>query len=342
MLGEINACVEQRMQCSQADSKSQAGGFRHAVRRRAAARAAGLLLLLAAALPDAWAERHALLIGVNEVQALPARLRLRGPANDVALMHRTLRGLGFDAARITVLAQRSALAFAPPTHAEVDQAMRRIASQVEPGDTVVLHLAGHGVQVPERPGPQGVGGREPDGLDEVFLLQDSGTWDAMRHELPRALRDDDIGAWIDTLVDRGARVFAVFDSCHAAGLAREPSSYARWRSVAGVELGVPATPPPAPPARTTATGSRTPRTDGRVLAYAARGHEPAGEEWLPKGSSLARTQVQGVFSFEVAGALGAGARTADELIAMLRQRYAAAKRVSPSPLVTGGGALFAP
>ncbi|MFO1341085.1 MAG: caspase family protein [Burkholderiaceae bacterium] len=329
------------MQCSQAVVAARVPRARPVAGWRAALRAAcvGLSLagLLLIGLPPAWAERHALLIGVNEVDVLPARLRLRGPANDVALMRQALLDRGFEAQRITVLAQRSPVAAAAPTFADVLAAMDRIARAVRPGDTVVLHLAGHGVQVPQRlPLAPGVA-PEPDGLDEVFLLQDSGSWDATRGELPRTLRDDAIGDWFDTLVDRGARVFAVFDNCHAAGLAREPTGHARWRAVSAAELGV-----PVAQLRTAAPARPPARTDGRVLAYAARGHELAGEEWLPRGAGLARTRVQGVFSFEVAAALATGVGSGADLMAQLRQRYAAARRVSPTPLVAGEGPLFAP
>lgn len=333
------------MQCSQAVRTAGAAVPAWAVRRRPALRRAGLALLLMLTLPAAWAEGYALLVGVNQVGVLPARLRLRGPANDVALMRQALLARGLSAQNITVLAQGSPVATAVPLFAEVRQAMDRLARVARAGDTVVLHLAGHGVQVPQAAqGRSGVS-TEPDGLAEVFLLQDSGAWDAARREVPRALRDDDIGDWIDTLVDRGARVFAIFDTCHAAGMAREPGAPLRWRSVAGAELGIPAAPMPgadmsARPA--SAPGiARPPRTDGRVLAYAARGHELAGEEWLPKGGSAAAARVQGVFSFEVAGALASGAGTGRELTALLRQRYAAARRLSPTPLVAGDGPLFA-
>lgn len=332
-----------RMQCSQQVSTALPPGTAAREGGRAGLRALWVALLWLLALPLAWADTHALLIGVNEVQALPARLRLRGPANDVALMHGTLVGLGVPARNITVLAQRSALAAAEPTHAEVGRAMARLAAGVRAGDVVVLHLAGHGVQLPQQAPARDGAAAEPDGLDEVFLLQDSGTWDAAGRELPRALRDDDIGAWIDALVDRGARVFAIFDSCHAAGLAREPTSHARWRSVAAAELGVPTAPSAGRHTDRAAASLRRPaRTDGRVLAYAARGHERAGEEWLPRSASLAKARVQGVFSFEVAAALSAGARTAGDLSGSLRERYAAARRAHPSPLVAGDGPLLAP
>ena len=82
---------------------------------RKAWRAAGLVLLSLLLLPAAWAESHALLIGVNEVGVLPPRLRLRGPANDVALMRQALISRGMPAPNITVLAQRTLLAMAAPT-----------------------------------------------------------------------------------------------------------------------------------------------------------------------------------------------------------------------------------
>lgn len=331
------------MQCSQLNHAAAAASAAARFSWRALQRVAGLgSLLLMLALPNAWAEKHALLIGVNEVQALPARLRLRGPSNDVGLMRRALIDLGVPAQNITVLAQNSPVAASLPTYAAVKRAMDGITQAARAGDTIVVHLAGHGVQVPQAATLHGGAAREPDGLDEVFLLQDSGLWDAESGGLPRTLRDDEIGAWIDTLVDGGARVFAIFDSCHAAGLAREPAPYARWRSVAGAELGIPTLSlPNAAPDRVPAFRP-PPRTDGRVLAYAARGHELAGEEWLPKGGSLARTRVQGVFSFEVAGALASGARTAGELSAALGARYAAARRATPTPLVVGSGWILAP
>lgn len=342
LLREIDASVNRHLQCSEARRAATALNRAVAARWCAALRFACLVLVLVLPLPAAWAAGYALLVGVNEVAALPPRLRLRGPANDVGLMRQALVARGLPAHNITVLAQRSPVATAAPTHAEVRGAMDRIAKAVREGDTVVLHLAGHGVQVPQLAPLREGAALEPDGLDEVFLLQDSGTWDATLAELPRTLRDDDIGAWIDTLVDRGARVFAIFDSCHAAGLAREPAAYARWRAIAGAELGIPTMKALDAPAGRLPRSSLQPRTDGRVLAYAARGHELAGEEWLPKGASLASARVQGVFSFEVADALVSGARTANDLTGALRERYAAARRTSPTPLVAGHGPLFVP
>ena len=205
------------------------------------------LAMLFATPHRAAAEGHALLIGVSRVAALPARLWLRGPDNDVALMRQALLARGFDAAHITVLAERTPGAAARPTRSAIDQAFAALLAHVQPGDGVVLHLAGHGVQVPQLPTPSRHGKRppwpEPDGLDEVFLTADTQAWNDVEGRLPNALLDDEIGEWMDALVDRGATVWAVFDTCHASGMSRAGAAAGtgtRWRSVGGGELGVPA------------------------------------------------------------------------------------------------------
>ena len=320
------------------------------------------VLCMAAVLPAAWAERYALLVGVGEVVVLPPRLWLHGPDNDVALMRQALLARGLSPQHITVLARGVPGAAALPTYAAITGAMAVLRDQVRPGDSVVLHLAGHGAQVPqaESGGGAGTPWPEPDGLDEVFLATDVGRWDDRVARLPRALRDDEIGDWIDALVDRGATVWAVFDTCHAAGMARGSGS-TRWRNVAAAELGVPAgaVSSAQPGVATAATGSElgrrsgrrssvaassaagaAPRLDGRVLAYAARAHEATGEEWLPRGGGLARARMHGVFSHAVAQALAEGADSAAALRVFLRQRYARDGRVAPVPQVVGDGALF--
>lgn len=292
----------------------------------------------------AHAERYALLVGVGEVKALPARLRLRGPDNDVALMREALIARGFAPEHIRVLARHARPAAAPPTYTAIRQAMNELVSRASHGDTIVLHLAGHGTKVPQRPGGAWP---EPDGLDEVFLAEDTQPWDAATGRLPNALLDDEIGAWMDALVDRGAAVWALFDTCHAGGMARAGSGQAtRWRAVGAAELGVPMSAVAAvaaksarPLAGDTRGAQRPPRTDGRVLAYAARGHELTGEEWLPRGGSVVHTRMHGVFSYAVAQALREGAASAAELQALLRGRYAAEGRAAPTPQVMGEGVL---
>ena len=289
-----------------------------------------------------WGVTHALLVAVDRPAALPQRLWLRGPDNDAALLRQALLERGVAAERITWLG-RAATTTGPATRAAVEAAMQALLQRVQPGDHLVLHLAGHGVQVPQRPGAE----PEADGLDEVFLTADTQPWDAALGVLPQALYDHDIGHFIETLTLRGVHVLAVFDTCHAAGLQRgAPGAPTRQRGVASAELGVPqgASALAASRARPSAAGwltraaRRTAADQAPVLALAARSHESTPEAWLPQGAPQAR--VHGVFSFAVVQALRAGAGDAGALRNALTGLYAQAGRVSPVPLVLGEGVLF--
>lgn len=271
---------------------------------------------------------HALLIGVGNVAALPRRLWLRGPANDVALMQRTLQERGVPAPHITSLGGPGGEA--PATHASIIQAMTQLTQRVQAGDAVVFHLAGHGVQVPQRPGAEA----EPDGLDEVFLAADTQAWSPAQGVLPQGLYDHDIGAWLDVLAQRGAKVFGVFDTCHASGMHRgAPGVPTRWRGVAAAELGVPL----QGHVQARPANLRAPQPSGHVLALAARAHESTPEEWLPKGSAQAR--MQGVFTYAVVQALAEGARDAGALQRSLARQYNTAGRTAPVPMILGQGGL---
>lgn len=296
-----------------------------------------LVLYVAAVLPGAaLAVDHALLIGVSDYTALPRRLRLRGPNNDVALMREVLLARGFEAATIRTLVSRSNPA-AEPTRSNILLAMGQLTLQIKPGDRVVLYLSGHSSQQPQ-PAMHGKRPTEPDGLDEVFLPADVRLWDGVGNQaaIPNALLDDEIGEWIDAVVDRGAVVWAIFDTCHAAGMARG-SNRTRWRAVSPAELGVATTTQPARAA--TSMG----RNDGRVLLHAARAHELTGEEWLPKGAAMARMRVHGVFTFHLAAILKRQSTLdAKQIEQAVTDAYRAEGRVGPRPSVRGDQALLLP
>jgi hypothetical protein len=279
----------------------------------------------------ASAQTHALLVGVGQVAALPKRLWLRGPANDVELMRLALQARGASARHIVCLSQNPG--DAAPTQDAITQAMQALMQRAQPGDQVVLHLAGHGVQVPQRPGAPA----EPDGLDEVFLAADTQPWNGPEQRLPQGLYDHDIGAWLVALSAKGCRVLAVLDTCHAAGLHRGNGSFTRQRGVAAAELGVPRQ--ARPNAHYGIYGlQQAPLAPGLVLALAARGHESTPEEWLPKAAPQAR--LHGVFTHAVVQALRQGAADAAALRLAVAGQYAAAGRSSPVPMVLGQGAIL--
>jgi hypothetical protein len=289
--------------------------------------------------------RHALLIGVADYPNLPRRLWLRGPVNDVQLISRALQSLGYATEDAQVLHSRAG-ADREPTLANIRQAMERLARQVRAGDRVVFHLSGHGSRVPQ---PPGAAVPEADGMEEVFLPADVSAWAGgdVARAIPNALYDDEIGAWIDRLVDTGATVWAFFDACHAAGLVRARGGAARVRAVAPAELGLQVR--AAAPVALASSGTPPsggghvfvpPRTDGRMLCFAARGAGQAAEELLPRGAGMA-ARIHGVMSFELARALVAGATDAVRLSAALRAAYREAGRGSDALPVVAGDARIA-
>jgi Caspase domain len=288
---------------------------------------------------------HALLISVARPAALPQRLWLRGPDNDAALMRQALLERGVSADRITWLG-RGPAAINMATRAAIEAAMQSQLQRLQPGDLLVLHLAGHGVQVPQRQGAD----QEPDALDEVFLAVDTQPWDAAQGLLPQALYDHDIGAFLDAAAVRGARVLALFDTCHAAGMHRGAAmATQRQRGVAALELGVPqgaaavaaSRARRAPAGAVTASLLRRPaQQQGWVLAFAGRSHESTPEAWMPPGSTQAR--VHGVFSYALVKALREGVEDAAALRRAMVRIYASEGRDWPVPLVLGEGRLFPP
>ena len=297
-----------------------------------------LLLCLLALATQAQAASHALLIGVSDYPNLPRRLWLRAPGNDVALMREALLARGFSADRIQQLVSRAGGAH-EPTRQNILLALRQLESQVQHGDSVVLYLAGHGSQQPQ-PAERGVRPAEADGVDEVFLPADVERWNGATAEaaIPNALLDDELAEWMDAVVDRGATVWAIFDTCHAAGMARGRA--AGVRAVSAAELGVPQSRGRPAPTRTPVAALSPNRSDGRALALAARKHESTAEEWMPVGAPLGKNRLHGVFTYHLVQALKAEAQpTLYDIERAMRAAYAREKRTEPTPQFKGDGAL---
>lgn len=198
----------------------------------------GLLTLLGTFHADAIAAvRHALLIGVSRYPSLSVDMQLEGPANDVRLIRRLLLERGFQPEHIRVLTEGQD-ADTPPTRAAILAALQNLSDEVRHGDFVYLHFSGHGSQQPAlRTRGNNV---ETDGLDEIFLPQDIGHWDGTIGQVHNAIVDDEFDVLISRLRNRGATVWAVFDSCHSGTLTRGPAKAAiKIRSVHGSILGVP-------------------------------------------------------------------------------------------------------
>ena len=336
---------------------------------------AGLLAagLFWAAVP-APAAPQALLVGVSGYPSLPEARRLRGPRNDVPLMRDALQRAGMPPEGIVLLADGVPGSAGLPTRGAILAALAALAARAEPGDWVVVYFSGHGSQQPQPPVPPGSSRyREPDGLDEIFLPYDIGRWDGRIGSVQGALVDDEIGVALAAIGVRGARVWAIFDTCHAGDMARawhgaQPGR--TYRAVPPEALGVPL----RHPARVTGAGhlapvaqpsgrratAATPASAGPVLFYASHPDEPAAEEPLPEpnagptaggpgaaraagasaAGSAAPLKVYGYFTWLIAQELGPLAspagRPSTTLAALadrVAQRYAS--RPYPTPLFEG-------
>ena len=156
----------------------------------------GLALLAA---PDpARAEVYGLVVGIDNYTGTS---QLRGAVNDATDIAEVLRANG--AARVDLLTDEAA------RRDRVLDAWSSIMSRAKTGDTVIFSFAGHGAQEPDEHGPKD----EPDGYDEVFLLQ--GFTEADDAGFADKLVDDELYDWAKQAEALGVSVIFNFDACHS-------------------------------------------------------------------------------------------------------------------------------
>ena len=215
----------------------------------------------------------------------------------------------------------------------------------ERDDFVYLHLSGHGAQQ-----PQAKTGNETDGLDEIFLPKDIDKWVNRDKGVPNALMDDEIGAALDAIRDKGAFIWAIFDCCHSGTATRGAEADESERKVEASDLGIPEAemaPAQAAASRSidddgqrvpafslTPTGAE-PITKGKLVAfYAAQTIETTPEMPLPKGNPDA--ERFGLFTFTIFSKLAENPNvTYRQLGQAVLQQYSADSRTHPTPLFEG-------
>lgn len=299
---------------------------------------------------------HALLVGVSDYPHLDAGAQLLGPRNDVALWREYLVEHR-PGASVSVLADGVPGAKLP-TRAAILAELDRLSSAVKPGDFVLLMFAGHGSQ---QPASQRALKDEPDGLDEIFLPRDARGWDSSKASVQNAIVDTEFKQAIDKIRQRGAFVWAIFDTCHSATMTRavRPSTV-RYRQLTPDQLGIPqqamaqarsravssasgrsTSPNEQVPAGANAgqrSASKATATVGPVgplvAFYAAQSHQETPEFALPLGAPDAREH--GVFSFTLLQALQeAPQATYQELIERVMQRFMSTAGATAVPMAEG-------
>ncbi len=287
--------------------------------------------------------RFVLLVGVTRYPNLEEHWSLNGPANDAVLLKALLQSEPFKipASDIAVLAGWPADQTRRPTKANIAREFGRLAQQAHRGDQVFIAMAGHGSQ---QPAPKGAVD-EPDGLDELFLPADITKWDGKVGQIPNAIVDDEIHAWLDAIRNAGAFVWIVFDSCHSGTMTRG-GNIERARQISPRDLGIP---DQAMSAATSAAAARsrggpearrpmlglTPDAGNLVAMYAAHESETTPEKNLPEPSGA----VHGLFTYTIDEVLRQATTpmTYRDLAARVSERYRSLGRVGPTPTFEGGG-----
>ncbi|TIX68607.1 MAG: caspase family protein, partial [Mesorhizobium sp.] len=302
---------------------------------------------------------YALLVACTDYPNLPKKNWLIGPKNDAGLvrdylLRNTPAPVTFAPENVTLLAKDVDGAAGLPTHAAIKAALASLASRVKCDDFVYLHLSGHGAQQPEATNSD-----ETDGLDEIFLPVDIEKWVNREAGVPNALVDNEVGAALDTIRDKGAFVWVVFDCCHSGTATRAAEvddelerkvefadlvGGSKTERAAAVKLydditatasrGFDENGQRKPAFNLTPTGAE-PTTKGKLVAfYAAQTIETTPEMPLPKGTADAPRF--GLFTFTILSKLAENPNvTYRQLGQAVLQQYSADSRTRPTPLFEG-------
>ena len=145
---------------------------------------------------------RALVIGIDAYRHVRP---LKGAVADARDIASSLRRVGVE--DVTDLIDANA------DRSSILLSLNRLLERTGPRDVVILSLAGHGAQEPER-----VRGTQPDGVENVFLL--SGFEDSAEGSKERILGAE-FNHFIKQIESRGAHVLFVADTCFGGGLTRD-------------------------------------------------------------------------------------------------------------------------
>lgn len=283
--------------------------------------------------------KFALLVGCTKYDHLRDDRWLKGPANDAALLRRVLvERYGFPDTNITLLTEEAGKSNRP-TRAHIVREFERLIAQAQAGDQVVVLLAGHGSQQPDRPDAK-QNDPEPDGLDEIFLPADIDKWEDAGATVANAIVDDEIFAWTQALMKKGATLWIIFDCCHSGTALRGGGEETAREASPEGDLGIPAAAlqraaERAAPAKAAAEAAfDVENATGHVVAfYAAQPQDVAVELSMPP-TGASEKQQHGAFSFALCSVLsepGAASLTYRALGDLIWARYKVWRRTSLSP-----------
>lgn len=280
-------------------------------------------------------ERHALLIGVADLPAMPRGSWLAGPTADVNAMRAALRQQGFADERIHRLADDAGASQAP-TRAAILARLAQLEKTLGKDDLLLLYWSGHSVLLPAYPGQAAA----PQGRRTRLLTRDSQVSHQGR-QLDGGIGSSELGRAIDAFAARQTQVVAIFDTCHAAAGTRSGDGLA-WRGLAASDIGW--RPAPGAPAASRGAAADAPRARPRFVAFYAS----EAQQRTPEAAAAASPgQAAGLFTRAVITALQSQPQTYAMWAGAATQQYRSALRAYqlprsawPSPVYAG--ALDAP
>jgi len=290
-------------------------------------------------------QRRALLVGVTRYDNLKERWQLDGPANDVALLRKMLtERFQFPDKNIVALSEAAGGPDKRPTRGHIEREFRALAGAAQAGDQVVVLLAGHGSQQPEKNPPHPLYPK-PDGLDGIVLPADVGSWAGATGAVANAISNDDLCEWVQAITAKRASVWLIVDTCHAGSMTRVSEI---TRDVPVAELGVPQEALDQARQRAAARGGKTGNDDATpaplllpaagdhlVAICACRSDQTEPEGPYPEDGSA--REYHGLLTFTLCEVLTQAATplTYRELTQRIAATYAAQGRSYPMPLVKG-------
>ncbi len=159
--------------------------------------------------PALAAEKHALLIGIQDYGYHPLFSSLNGPANDLKIVEKMLRDqFGFEDGDFLILTDASA------THSRIEDAFKTLIESVKFGDFVYIHYSGHGSQTKDLNSDE-----TRSGMDQTWVSYGARQDDSKQINNYEVL-DDEINEWLGALYERTQNIVFVSDSCHSATVSR--------------------------------------------------------------------------------------------------------------------------
>ena len=158
--------------------------------------------------------KHALIIANGGYDEVKTQWKKLASANDVPLIESSLKGQKFKPENIKVITDASSF--------QMTAGLEALVQRVKPGDIVVFHYSGHGVQL------QDDNGDEPDGLDEALVPIDA-VYDLKELDTGKYLRDDLLGEIfykVRQKLGETGHLLIFLDSCHSGSGLRGSSGTA--------------------------------------------------------------------------------------------------------------------